>query len=262
LILDKKILISIDLEEFDLPLEYGEQIPMSEQLEVSLQGMKNLQLLLEKYQVEATIFTTAFWAIHYKEYMKKLSEKHEIASHSYWHSDFSKEFLLSSKLELEGITGKSVKGFRMPRMQSVDDELLKKAGYRYNSSMNPTYLPGKYNNFFKRKNIYVENGLIQVPASVSNFLRIPLFWLSIKLFPTFFYNYLCKSILEKHDYVLIYVHPWEFADLSKYNLPFYIKNISGKKQCDKFEAILTYLSTLGSFDRISNYLDRSLDFKA
>jgi len=262
LILDKKILISIDLEEFDLPLEYGEKIPMSEQLEVSLNGMKNLELLLEKYQVEATIFTTAFWAIHHKEYMKKLSEKHEIASHAYWHSDFTKEFLLSSKLELEKITGRTVKGFRMPRMQSVDDDLLKKAGYLYNSSMNPTYLPGKYNNFFKRKNIYKENGLIQVPASVSNLLRIPLFWLSIKLFPTFFYNYLCKSILKKNDYVLIYVHPWEFADLSKYNLPFYIKNISGKKQCDKFEAILTYLSTLGSFDRISNYLDRSLDFKA
>lgn len=253
--MNKKILISIDLEEFDLPLEYGIQIPLTEQLQLSLKGMEHLERLLNKYNVEATIFTTAFWAIHHKEYMKKLSEKHEIASHAYWHSDFSKEFLLSSKLELEGITGKRVKGFRMPRMQSVDDGLLKKAGYLYNSSMNPTYLPGKYNNFFKRKNIYVENGLIQLPASVSNTLRIPLFWLSVKLFPTFLYNYLCKSILKKHDYVLIYVHPWEFADLSNYKLPNYIKNISGEKQCDKFEKILSYLATLGSFSTIGDYLD-------
>jgi hypothetical protein len=34
----------------------------------------------------------------------------------------------------------------MAGLQPVDDAEIEKAGYEYNSSMNPTYIPGRYNN--------------------------------------------------------------------------------------------------------------------
>lgn len=257
--MENKILLSIDLEEFDLPLEYSTYIDKDEQIRISKEGMKNLEHILNKYNIKSTIFTTAFWANENKEYIKQLSEKHEIGSHAYFHSDFSQEFIQSSKQEIESIIKKEVAGFRMPRMMEVDNSKLMEAGYKYNSSLNPTYIIGKYNHFFKNKNIHVANGVIQVPTSVSNLLRIPLFWLSIKLFPIPYYKFLCKKVLKKNGYLLIYIHPWEFVDLSKYKIPNLIKSVSGKEQINRFENIISYLSTIGSFCTINDYLNENFD---
>ncbi|MBK8722105.1 MAG: polysaccharide deacetylase family protein [Saprospiraceae bacterium] len=259
--MENKILLSIDLEEFDLPLEYSTYIDKDEQIRISKEGMKNLEHILNKYNIKSTIFTTAFWANENKEYIKQLSENHEIGSHAYFHSDFSQEFIQSSKQEIESIIKKEVAGFRMPRMMEVDNSKLMEAGYKYNSSLNPTYIIGKYNHFFKNKNIHVANGVIQVPTSVSNLLRIPLFWLSIKVFPISYYQFLCKKVLKKNGYLLIYIHPWEFVDLSKYKIPNLIKSVSGKEQLNRFENIISYLSTIGSFSTINDYLNENFDKK-
>ena len=48
---------------------------------------------------------------------------------------------------LTQLTGKRVNSFRMPRLQEVNDMKIEKAGYEYNSSMNQTFLPGRYNIF-------------------------------------------------------------------------------------------------------------------
>jgi hypothetical protein len=70
----------------------------------------------------------------------------------------------------------------MPRLKEVEDREIEKAGYEYNSSMNPTYLPGRYNNFFKTRTRYYSNNLLNIPISVTPLIRFPLFWLSFKTF--------------------------------------------------------------------------------
>ena len=146
------LLLTIDLEEFDIPLEFGQTIDLETQLKVSLDGLNRLLPMLRKHKVAATFFTTANWAIHHPEMMRQLvAEGYEIASHAYFHSTFEGDDYARSKQTLEQITQQPVRGFRMPRLRPVDFDRLKDEGYTYDASMNPTYLPGRYNNLSQPK---------------------------------------------------------------------------------------------------------------
>jgi hypothetical protein len=119
------IVLSFDIEEFDMPFEYGKSISFEDQMSISVEGTSLILDLLEKHQVKATFFSTVIFAINAPEIIKRIiKDGHEIASHSYYHSDFKVEHLLESKVKLEEITNTKVIGFRMPRMQPVDEKDL------------------------------------------------------------------------------------------------------------------------------------------
>ncbi|MFX6794044.1 hypothetical protein ABTH15_19680, partial [Acinetobacter baumannii] len=84
------------------------------------------------------------FADHFPNEIKALANKHEIASHTYYHGYYEDAHLLQSKLRLEAITEKKITGLRMPRMRPVSMHAVAEAGYDYDSSVNPTFLPGKY----------------------------------------------------------------------------------------------------------------------
>lgn len=216
------ICISFDVEEFDLPLEYGQQIAMEQQLDIGYKGLQAIRPVLDLPQIKSTLFTTAHFADHFPGEIKLLAEKHEIASHTYYHSSFRTADLLSSRLRLEEITGKRVEGLRMPRMMNVPVEDILEAGYTYDSSVHPTWIPGRYNNFHLPRKEYLEGGLRRVPASVSPLIRIPLFWLAFKNFPTWFYDLVAKWTYAKDGTLMLYFHPWEFTDISSFGLPKYL----------------------------------------
>ncbi len=242
------ICLTFDLEEFDLPLEFKQEISPEKQFEVTCSGMALLLPLLEKFNVSSTFFTTANFAQNNKELVKKLVQRHEIASHSFFHSAFETGDLKRSKDLLEEITGSKVTGFRMPRMHAVDHAELLKAGYSYDSSLHPTWIPGRYNHFSKPKTIFRERGLLIFPASVTPLFRSPLFWLSFKNFSSGKYCRWTQKCLSAYGYVNIYLHPWEFADLSAYKLPGYI----GKNREVMIKKLETFLSHFnGKADFIS-----------
>lgn len=219
----KYVLLTFDVEEFDLPLEYGQSISQSRQLEIGKSGLDEVMGLLAPYQAPLTLYTTAFFASQYPESILALAQKHEIASHAYHHSQFRPEDYGQSKETLEVICGQPVSGFRMPRLAAVDYELLLAAGYAYDSSLNPTWLPGRYNKLQAPKTLHEQGALTIVPATVSPFLRIPLFWLSFKHFPLPLYLHLLRRSLDVYGYVNLYFHPWEFTDISMFKLPFYLQ---------------------------------------
>lgn len=239
------ILLSFDIEEFDMPFEYGKSIDFSTQISLSLQGTQVILDLLKKHNVKATFFTTATFAIHAPQIVKQIiAEGHEIASHSYYHSKFSVEDLKKSKDKLDEISGSKVIGFRMPRMQPVDEKEIYNAGYIYNSSINPTYLPGRYNNFSKPRTYFYFEKVLQIPASVSPIIRFPLFWLSFHNLPLWLYRKLCKSTYSKDEYLNIYFHPWEFIPLqNKYNFPGYVSKNSGDKMTSRLDSLITWMKS-------------------
>jgi hypothetical protein len=168
------ILLSFDIEEFDMPLEYGKTISFDEQIAISTTGTKIILAMLQKQQVKATFFCTATFALAKPHLIKRMiADGHEVASHGYYHSEFEPAHLLSSKLVLEAITGRPVTGYRMARMMPVDEAEIRKAGYLYNSSINPTWLPGRYNNLKVSRTMFWQGGVLQLPASVSPKLRFP-----------------------------------------------------------------------------------------
>jgi hypothetical protein len=255
--LKKKILLTFDLEEFDLPGEFGCPISDEDQIRISDNGLQILIGLLSKYNISATFFTTSFYAVRNKELVKKLSVNHEIASHSKFHSSFSKEDPFDSKAEIEMITGKKVYGFRMPHFGKIDLSVLKVAGYIYDSSINPTYIPGRYNNLTSRRKIYFDHNtrLTEVPVSVSPLIRFPLFWLSFKNIPFPLYLYMCKKTMLKDSYLHLYFHPWEFVDLKSFTIPWYIKDLSGNSFTGRFEKLIGELAKIGEFSTISDFLN-------
>jgi hypothetical protein len=240
----KSVLLSFDIEEFDIPAEYGQIIDKQTQFDVSLQGLKSILPLLEQLDIRATFFVTANFAIHHEGIIRKISQKHEIASHGFYHSSFSLKDLEKSRKTLEKIINKNVIGFRMARLMEVDEQEICKAGYKYNSSMNPTYIPGRYNNFFKKRTAYYSNEVLNIPVSVTPRIRFPLFWLSFKNFPLFLIQLASQITLQNDSYLCIYFHPWEFTDINHFHLPGFIKKRSGREMLERLEK---YLITFSEF---------------
>jgi peptidoglycan/xylan/chitin deacetylase (PgdA/CDA1 family) len=250
----KSILLSFDIEEFDIPQEYGQIIDKNKQFDVSLQGLKSVLLLLDSLDIKATFFVTANFAIHHQEMILKISQKHEIASHGFYHSSFSLEDLETSRTTLEQITNSRITGFRMPRLMDVDDTALHTAGYQYNSSMNPTYIPGRYNNFFKQRTVYYSNEIWNIPVSVTPRIRFPLFWLSFKNFPLLWMKIATQRTLQYDSYLCIYFHPWEFTDIHDFHLPKFIKRRSGAVMIDRLGKYLIWLKKQGEFMTFSDFI--------
>jgi peptidoglycan/xylan/chitin deacetylase (PgdA/CDA1 family) len=239
------ILLSFDIEEFDIPFEYNKNITLKEQIDLSSEGTTRILDLLAKYNIKATFFCTANFADHAPNIIRRIViEGHEVASHGYFHSDFKNEHLAQSKDALEKLTGKPVTGYRMARMMPVDEHEIAKAGYTYNTSINPTYLPGRYNNFHRPRTYFMEKGVLQIPASVSPTLRIPLFWLSFHNFPLPFYKHLCKRTYAKDKYLNLYFHPWEFINLEdkdRFGFPGYMRKNSGEKMVTRTDELIRWM---------------------
>lgn len=239
------VLLSFDIEEFDMCFEYGKSISFEEQIAISISGCRKILDLLDKHNIKATFFSTAVFAQNAPQIISRIIKSgHEIASHTYYHSEFKNEDLLLSKQKLEQITNTNVIGLRMPRMYPVDNLEVEKAGYIYNSSINPTFLPGRYNHFDKPRTFFKQGKILQVPASVSPIFRFPLFWLSFHNLPLWLYHFFAKWTLNTDKYLNIYFHPWEFTNLKhkdKFGFPNYISKNSGNDMVNRFDKLLTWM---------------------
>jgi len=239
------VLLSFDIEEFDMPFEYGKDITFEDQIAISRTGTIAILDILDKYKVKATFFCTVTFAENIPDLIKRITETgHELASHGYYHSDFKPEHLLQSKLKLEELSGKEITGYRMARMMPVDEKEIEKAGYTYNTSINPTYLPGRYNNFNISRTHFIKDNVIQIPASVSPLVRFPLFWLSFHNLPLSIYKTLASWTYKKDKYLNIYFHPWEFTDLDdfeRFGFPGYVRKNTGKKMIERMEALVSWM---------------------
>lgn len=254
------VLLSFDIEEFDLPTEYGQTIAFEEQIRISEQGLRRVLEVLEAEAVVATFYSTAVFMQHISSNTRQriCQGGHEIASHGYCHAYHEEADYLRSRLRLEELTGQRVRGFRMPRMQAIDAEALLEAGYTYDSSLHPTYLPGRYNHWDQPRLPHrLLSGLWELPASVVPYCRFPLFWLSMHNLPIGLYKYML-SYTAKHDgYLNIYLHPWEFADLraEPYSLPGIISHRSGWNLVECLRIVLRHLKAQGlPFVTTSSYL--------
>jgi hypothetical protein len=235
------VFLSFDIEEFDNPLPFTKTLSFEQQMSFSRIGTVRILDLLRRKKIKATFFCTANFALHATDLINRMvHEGHEVASHGYSHATFKPKDLINSKKVLEQIIGSRIYGFRMPNMVAIDAEPIIKAGYLYNSSLNPTFLPGKYYNLNKPRRIFYEKELCQIPVSVSANLRLPLFWLSLHNFPLGIYKRMCRGAMRKDGYLNLYFHPWEFADLSspEVKLPFYIVRNSGGRLVDRLSSLI------------------------
>ena len=241
------VLLSFDIEEFDMPFEYGKEISFADQISISRAGTIAILDLLDKHKIKATFFCTVTFAENVPDLIERITKTgHELASHGYYHSDFKPEHLLQSKVRLQELSGQEITGYRMARMMPVDEQEIEKAGYLYNTSINPTYLPGRYNNFNVSRTHFRKQNVLQIPASVSPVIRFPLFWLSFHNLPLSIYKSLTKWTYKKDQYLNIYFHPWEFTDLDdfeRFGFPGYVRKNTGSKMINRMDNLISWMKS-------------------
>ncbi|MBQ3325723.1 polysaccharide deacetylase family protein [Candidatus Saccharibacteria bacterium] len=271
-----QILLSFDIEEFDFPREKGEKISLEEGVSVSDAGLKKIMQILEKQQVRATFFVTGNFARLRPQSVRAIVDAgHEVGAHGVDHFSPNESDISEAKNILErtlkGTGDKASKGrgqeyyrihgWRQPRMQKIDFDELALRGYSYDSSINPIFLPGRYNHFSTPHEPYfvktkVRDGssatknpikrIVEIPASVATGLRIPMFWLSFHNFPFSTYLKLARSAISRDGYFATYFHPWEFTDLSIFPVvPRYIRRNSNDKLCSRLERLIAELKNDG-----------------
>ena len=246
------IALSFDTEEFDVPREHGvEWDTLHEGMEISAFGTNRILDCLKECGIKGTFFCTTNFAQNAPDVMKRIiSEGHEVAAHGCDHWTPQPEDPARCKPMHETQTGITIRGYRQPRMFPLNLDLLKESGYIYNASLNPCFIPGRYMHLSTPRTCFIEkNGIIQIPASVSPLLRIPMFWLALHNFPLWYYKRLARRILKHDGYFNTYFHPWEFYPLSEHpelKMPFIIRHNSGDRMSERLKEVILYLKKQGA----------------
>ncbi len=192
--------------------------------------------LFDRCKIRSTFFVLGSVARRHPNLIKEIRNRgHELGSHGYSHrlafaqtpAQFSRE-VIRSKRVLEDISGHSVLGFRAPNFSIRNDntwayDALIEAGYKYDSSLYPTWHP-RYSNLNREVEssfITREQGrLLILPLAVAKIpflgkeLRLPCaggaYW---RLLP-FQYNFCLLRSIAKHrsEGFHCYFHPWELDD--------------------------------------------------
>ena len=165
-----------------------------------------------------------------------------------------------SKKEIEALTGQTIHGYRQPRMFPVSDDEIERMGYKYNSSLNPAFIPGRYMHLMSPRTWFMRGGVMQIPASVTPIVRFPLFWLSLHNLPQWMYNAMVRRVVNHDGYFVTYFHPWEFYELKEhpeFKMPFIIRNNSGIKMQQRLDCLIKMLKSKGcEFITYSEFVDR------
>ena len=252
----KTFILTIDLEEF-------ERAQGVDRFEISKRGLDSLADLLTVTNVPATFFTTDSFAWKYLDEVRSLSEKHEIALHALDHSDNysemepeeAKKKLTMAKNALERITGKPVTGFRAPQMQAPGMDVLESIGIRYDSSLHPTYVPGRYSNRGETMQIHRKDAVVRVPVSVTPRLRIPYSWFWFRVAGVWYAKMCTKATAKQMEFVTVYFHPWDFTDLRKVNGIGRIYARNTHRSIGMLERYLEWLKGKGyTFSTMGDYL--------
>lgn len=243
------ILLSFDTEEFDVPREHGVNFTLQQGMDVSVVGTNRILDCLKDNGVKATFFCTGNFAQHAPAVMKRIvSEGHEVACHGVDHWRPQATDVEQSKRIVESATNETVNGYRQPRMFPVSDDEIKRMGYKYNSSLNPAFIPGRYMHLTCPRTYFMRDGVMQIPASVTPTLRFPLFWLSLHNLPEAIYHALVRRVVRHDGYFVTYFHPWEFYELKQhpeFRMPFYIKNHSGEQMVQRLDRLIKMLKQNG-----------------
>ena len=232
--------ISVDVEEYFHALNLEPAIPParwhSQPSRVEYATNRLLEIFA-RHNTKGTFFVLGYVARRHPGLVRSIAAAgHEIGSHGYGHRlvyrqnerAFFRDIYRTKRL-LEEIAGQSVLGYRAPNFSITDSvpwahEALIRAGYRYDSSVYPTWHP-RYANLEQPRGTFSikRNGkvLLIFPLATAQWnlfgrhLRLPIaggaYW---RLFPrTLISAGLRHLILTERLPANCYLHPWEIDQL-------------------------------------------------
>ena len=186
--------------------------------------LQDILNLFERQRVRSTFFVLGKIAEAFPEVVEEIYDfGHEVASHGYFHVDFTKISLTElEEMErknysiLAKITGEVPRGFRAPffRINPTIISLLSKIGYVYDSSVVPSVgIPGwwsYYSGSLGPYDVSVRKGeFFEVPISVFPYLRLPIGGWFFRNFGLSYVKLAIRFLLRKGLPVILYVHPFD-----------------------------------------------------
>jgi len=257
-------LLSFDVEDWFHVHNFSDYIDSSSWHTMEYRVNENIDLilkLLDENNVKATFFVLGWVAEIHPALVKKIyTEGHEIASHGYSHRlSFTlskselKEDIYKAKAILENVTGEEISGFRAPSftISEVLIELLTEFNFKYDSSflvsvINKNYGKLKGYDTIPIKNFQLNDKLTEFPLNSISLAGLKLPWSGGAVFravPFNIFRTVMNKVLEKNNYYLFYMHPWEFDTMQPVlkNIKFHHKvkhyyNID--KTLNKFKLLL------------------------
>jgi peptidoglycan/xylan/chitin deacetylase (PgdA/CDA1 family) len=214
-----------------------------------------LEKIVKENKIKLTAFVTGKTLEDNPEILSRLVSMHaEIECHSYSHRVGH-----GSKLEdiehgiktYEKLVGRTPMGYRAPQgiISKKEVLFLDSKGIKFDSSIFPTYFPGRYNHLqFPLQPFKMEGAnLLEIPFSVIPWIRIPfgLSYMQLLGFRTF---QLLFKVFGQPNLIVFDFHTYELGKLPSYSqLPlgakvgYFRAQKAGRNPADVFEKFVRYL---------------------
>lgn len=267
----KIICLSFDIEDWFQVENLRMVFPPESWDKQELRVEKNTHVildLLDTFRIKATFFILGWVAKKLPFLVKEISSRgHEVASHGFSHllnynlcHENLLDDILTSKVILEDLVGKSVVGYRAPSFSITDEVLrvLSEAGFKYDSSFNnfPQHdRYGKISGFNGTKPFRHKSGVTEFPMPI-----LPIVGFNIpisgggyfRIFPLRFFNRLVRLYLLQNNVYVFYMHPWEVdpsqPKIKKIKKSFYFRHYYGLgSSLQKLERFIKINLSTGSF---------------
>ena len=144
-------------------------------------------------------------------------------------------------------------GYRAPQgvLKENDFFSIQRAGFKFSSSMFPSYRYGKYNNLnFPLEPVLYENQLYEIPMAAIPYIRYPLTISYLKL-SSFFLNQIFFKLLKLPDILIIDSHLHDLI-VNKKSYSLLSKNIQFAYSINKYKG-MSYLERLILFLKHQGY---------
>lgn len=256
--------MTMDVESYyDTMCLKGTDVVVDDRFSCAEQIDKYLSLL-DKYNIKATFFVTVSFLPLCKNFLlKAINNGHEIALHCYEHEilkNLPKEefdaLIKKSKEILKQELGVEPVGYRFPCFEYKDQllDVLKDNGFIYNSSMS-----------MREGNVFNVNGLYEIPL-IHKYIFSKKILLSGggygRVLPRKIYLKWVKKYISKHDYFIVYFHPFEIYEgelplpsKTNVNVKAFINN-GRSDYLNRIEEIIHFLIENGyQFSTIKGYLE-------
>jgi polysaccharide deacetylase family protein (PEP-CTERM system associated) len=225
--------LSIDVEGFCEGMAEAFRVPevmigsAAERAEIAT-NVDQIMAWLDRRRVKATFFTLGVVAEAMPRMVRRIAEAgHEVASHGYQHLRLynldrttTAQTIERSKQVLEDATGQAVYGFRAPDFSITRQNLgvldvIRAAGYTYDSSISPISLHDVYGVAGARREIHqLPNGLIEFPPATVKVLGQVFPVLGggyFRLMPLWVSRRALAAYERSGEPVMAYTHPYELG---------------------------------------------------
>jgi peptidoglycan/xylan/chitin deacetylase (PgdA/CDA1 family) len=259
----KPLLLTFDVEEFDWPVEFGHALDAAEQTRVTRAGLERILPRLECAGVRATFFVTATFATAEADCTRGLVRAgHEVAAHGLVHQDdygrmepgTARDRLRCARDTIESVAGCAVLGVRTPRLQVCAGQLLHEAGFHYDASPHPTWVPGRYNGLRWPRTPWWDDAILRVPISVVPGIRAPVSWIWFRTLGPGLGTVALRAAASFAPYLHIYFHPWEAVELPQFGLPAWAMLRTGPRFVGALDDLLAWAATRYESTTIEGYL--------